>query len=112
MDNPLDCPYGVISKEWTMSERIDVLKEAEKAKLNAAVDAEKDVLALKQDDEQIEKPSKRHRYACYGGWWGSPGFWLIALGLFFLLSSSGMGVSWWIVPLMFFILCKSAWRRC
>jgi hypothetical protein len=97
-----------------MSERIDVLKEAEKAKLNAAMDAEKDVLALKQDEEQVEKPSRSHGNVCYGGWWGwgSPGFWLIALGLFFLLSSSGMEVTWWIVPLLIFIVCKSAWGRC
>jgi hypothetical protein len=94
-----------------MTEKIDVLKEAEKVKLNAAMDAEKDVLAVKQDEEWKGSTSRSQGYACGGGWWGSPGLWLVALGLFFLLTSSGMGVSWWIVPLMIFILCKSAWRR-
>jgi hypothetical protein len=100
-----------------MAEKIDVLKEAEKAKLNAALGAgveevENDLLGMKQEGEQAEKAPRNRGYACYGGWWASPGFWLIALGLFFLLTSSGMGVSWWLVPLMIFILCKSAWSRC
>jgi hypothetical protein len=91
-----------------MAERIDELKEAEKAKLNAAFEVEQDTLKGTQDKQLGDEGA-----ACFGGgWWGSPGFWLVGLGLFFLLTSSGMGVSWWIVPLVIFVLCKSAWGRC
>jgi hypothetical protein len=95
-----------------MAEKIDVLKEEEKAKLNAAMDVERDVLAMKQDEELAGEKSRSWGHACYGGRWGSPGFWLIMLGLFFLLTSSGISVSWWIVPLIIFVVCWSGWSRC
>ncbi len=91
-----------------MTERIDELKDTEKAKLNAAFEAEQDVLKVKQEDRYDERGHGSYGY----GWWRWSGLWLILLALFFLFNTSGMsiGMSWWIIPLIFFIVYKSG--RC
>lgn len=84
-----------------MADQINDLKDAEKAKLNAAFEAEQDTLKAKREPASGEQGE-----VCFGGWGFSPAV-LIALGLIFLVVFANVNIGWWIVPLIFLVMCKS-----
>jgi hypothetical protein len=84
-----------------MVEEIDGLKETEKAKLNAAFELEQDTLKVKQDS-----PAQEQGASC-AGMWGIPLPLLLVAGMFLFFMLANWQVGWWIVPLVFFLICKA-----
>jgi hypothetical protein len=97
---------GLANKEKAMADTIDELKETEKAKLNAAFEAEQDALKAKQNNVHEEQSER-----CFAAW-GLSAPMLIGLGLIFLVVFTNWHIGWWIVPLIFLVMCKSGWGRC